>query len=468
MVVSTELIREPLAAMAEDRRLHYFRTLIKDFDNDVTMKAERFVQFREWLGEVTDEEILRSHQRHYNPTYLNLLSVFSEKLTNEEVHSLTIRCIKRKLLNECEYYLHLSQLFELIKSGPRHPESTTDDNLLRLKGWDVALIRSLLSRGRGLIVCSFRFSAIRYVPIDLALMGFSISQIANQPIYEGMQPAFASLGPGHWETPPVPGESTPQAENIRLLKTLYVEDPRCTVEFVDALKRNEMVVFCIEGNSGADGPWGDTSKSTIDFLGLHIAVKNGAARLAAALRTPILPVMVLQDSAASRQIVFNEPIIPPSGLKHSEIQKFAQTTMQSLYALMESYVRLHPEQWEGWSALHRWRLRDDDADTSSDVASDVSPQTTASLLRDGKKFSVNPRRVAQLPTKDGVMWVDLKTLKGFQNPKWAGPENVLATLSSSTGLDVAWINRSNRDRAWEEKIYLLLAYLQQAGLITAG
>jgi hypothetical protein len=228
-----------------------------------------------------------------------------------------------------------------------------------------------------------------------------------------------------------------------------------------------MVAFCIEGNSGADGPWGDTSKSTIDFLGLRIAVKNGAARLAAALRTPILPVIVLEDSGASGQIVFSEPIIPPAGLKHSEIQKFAQSTMQSLYALMESYVRLKPEQWEGWSALHRWRLRDHDADTGSNVTRDGSPQTIAGLLHDGKKFSVNPRRVAQLPTKDGVMWVDLKTLKGFQNPKWAGQENVLATLSSSTGLDLAWINRNNSDRAWEDRIYLLLAYLQQAGLITA-
>jgi hypothetical protein len=194
-MVRAELIREPIDAVPKDRRLHYLRTQIKDFENDVTMKAEFFVQFREWLAELTDEEILRSHQRHYNPTYLNLLSVFTEKLTNEEVHSLTIRCIKRKLLNECEYYLHLSQLFELIKSGPRKPQSASEQNLLRLKGWDVALIRSLLSRGRGLIICSFRFSAIRYVPIDLALMGFSISQIANQPIYEGMQPAFDSLGP---------------------------------------------------------------------------------------------------------------------------------------------------------------------------------------------------------------------------------------------------------------------------------
>ena len=67
-------------------------------------------------------------------------------------------------------------------------------------------------------------------------------------------------------------------------------------------------------------------------------MKNGAARLAAALRTPILPVIVRRDGIASGQIFFSEPIIPPAGLKHSETEKFAQTTMQSLYALMESAV----------------------------------------------------------------------------------------------------------------------------------
>lgn len=459
---------DPLAALADDRRrLRYFRGAVKDFKADVSTKTEIFAQFCQWLDQLTDEAVLRSLQRHYNPTYLNLLSVFGEELTNEEVQSRTVSCIKAKLLSECEYHLHLSQLFELIKSDPRKRETSTDQNLLRLKGWDLDLIRSLLNRGRGLIICSFRFGAIRYVPIDLALLGFPISQIINQPVYEGMQPVFDSLGPSPWEVPPVPGESSPQAENIRLLKCLCVEDPRCTVEFVDALKRNEIVVFCMEGNTGADGPWGNTSKSTIDFLGLRISVKNGAARLAAALRAPILPLIVLRDGVASGKIVFGEPIIPPAGLKHSEIENFAQASMQALYALMESYVRRYPQQWEGWSALHRWRLRADDVDASGRELSDADLQTIARLLRDGKKFSVNRRRVAQLPTKAGVMWVDLKTLKGFQNPKWTERENVLATLSSAAGLDLAWVKRSNRDPAWEEKIYLLLAYLQQSDLIAA-
>jgi len=466
MVTSAEPIRDSFAAVAEDQRLYYFRILLKDFEKHVSTKVDVFVQFREWLDQLTDEVILRSLQRHYNPTYMNLLSVFSEELTNEEVHSLAIKCIKTKLWNEIEYSFYLSQLLELAKSGWRGPQFATDESLLRLKGWDLGLIRSLLSRGKGLIICSFRLGAIRDLPTDIALLGFPISQIVNRRFYEWMQPAFDSLGPCNWETPPVPGESTPQAENIRLLKNLYVEDPHCTVEFVDALKRNEMVMFCIEGNNGVDGPWGHTSKSTIDFLGLRIAVKNGAARLAAALRAPILPVIVPRDGA-SGQIIFSEPIIPPSELKHSESEKFAQTTMQSLYALMESYVRLYLEQWEGLSALHRWRLLSDDVHASKQELSDADSQTIGRLLRDGKSFSVNRRRVAQLPTKDGVMWVDLKTLKGFQNPKWAGQENVLATLSSPSGLDLAWINRKQSDPAWEEKICLLLAYLQQSDLIAA-
>lgn len=458
MSTRVELVRDPIAEVAEDRRLHYFRTLLKDFERDVATKVEPFVQFREWLDQLTDDVILRSHQRHYNPTYLNLLSVFGEKLTTEEVHSLAIKCIKTKLWNECEYYFHLSKLLDLIKSG----QGAIDQSLLRLSGWDAAAIRSLLRRGRGLIICSFRFGAIRYVPIEIALLGFPISEVVNQPTHEVMQSAFDSLCPCSTGTLPVPAEPTPQAENIWLLKTVNAEDPRCAVELVNALKRREILGFCVEGNTGADGPWGDTSRSTINFLGHSIAVKNGAARLAAALRTPILPVMALKDG----QLVFSEPIIPPPGLKRSQNEEFVQASMQSLYALLESYLHRYPEQWEGWSALHRWR-RADDVDPSRSELSNADPQTIARLLRDGQKFSVNRRRVAQLPTKDGVMWVDLKTLKGFQNPKWAGQEDVLATLSSPSGLDLTWINRGNSDPAWEEKICLLLAYLQQSDLIAA-
>lgn len=453
MSTSAELTRDPYAGVAEDRRLQYFRNLFHDFDAEVSTKCAKIAQFREWLDQLSDQAIKRSYQQHYNPTYLNLLSVFREELSNEAVHSLVIKCIKAKLWNECEYYFYFSQLLELIKSGQKVKELEKDRTLLRLKDWDTDLIRSLLERGRGLIICSFRFGAVRYVPIELALLGFPILEAVNKPTHETMQSAFESLGDCG-------------AESIRLLETVNAEDDRCTVQLVDALKRREIIGLCIEGNTGSDGPWGDTSKSKVSFLGHTILAKNGAARLAAALRAPILPVMALKDGDASGRLFFSKPIIPPAGLKRSENEEFVRASMQSLYGLLESYVRRYPEQWEGWSALHRWRERGDVA-VNDGLSGDPDPQRIGELLRDGKRFVMNPHRVAQLPTKDGVMWVDLRTLKGFQNPKWAGPENILATLSQPQGLDLTWVDSAGRDPQWREKVCLLLAHFQESGLVSS-
>lgn len=464
---TAELTQDDLAEVAENRRVHYFRTLLKDFEREASTKVEPLAEFREWLDQLSDVVVTRSYQRHYNPTYLNLLSVFGEELPHQDVHSLAIKCIKTKLWDECEYYFHLSQLLELVKSCQNGKTAATDQSLIRLKGWDSGLIRSLLKGGRGLVICSFRFGAIRYIPIELALLGFPIVEAVNKPTHEVMESAFDSLGKYDHDVVVPAEERPPHPENIRLLKAVNAEDERCAVELVNALKRNEIIGLCVEGNTGSDGPWGDTSKSTVNFLGHTISAKNGAARLAAALRAPILPVVALSEGEHGR-LLFSEPIIPPSGLKRSANEEFVQATMQSLYTLLDDYVRRYPEQWEGWSALHRWRLHEAEAAASDRASRDLSPQEIAALLREGKRFRVNKRRVAQLPTKEGLMWVDLKTLKGFQNPKWAGQENILATLSEPQGLDLNWINKDNSAPDWEEKICLLLAYLQESGLVASN
>lgn len=461
MSTSAPLNQDPLAGIPEPERVQHVRSWVKDFDKDVASKREKIARFREWLEQLTGDAITRSYQRHYNPTYLNLVSVFGEELSKEKLHSLTIACIKTKLWNECEYFFRLSRWLDAIKSGQDAEQFAIDQRLPRLNGWDTDLIRSVLRHGRGLIICSFRFGAIRYIPIELALLGFPILEVVNTPTYEAMQAAFASLGIR--ENVASQQNTAFKADNVRLLRTVNAEDDRCTVQLVDALKRREIVGICVEGNTGSDGPWGDTSKSRINFLGHTILAKNGAARLAAALRTPILPVVAVQDGDASGQLFFSEPIVPPAGLKRSQTEEFVTATMQSLYSLLDSYVRRYPEQWEGWSALHRWRERDDVA--AKEGVTD--PEEINQLLRDGRRFKLNPGRVAQLPAKDGVMWVDLKTLKGFQNPKWAEPENLLATLSTPEGLDLSWIDGAGRDPDWNQKICLLLAYLRQSDLVSA-
>ena len=451
MSTTMQQTQDLLAGVPEARRVQHVRNWLKDFDREIPPKREMIAQFREWLAQLSDESITRSYQQHYNPIHLNLASVFGEELPFEKIHSLTIDSIKQKLWDECEYYFHLSEVLDSVRNKN---EIATDQSSLRLKGWDTELIRSLLSRGKGLIICSFRFGAIRYVPIELALLGFPILQVVNKPAFEAMHAAFTSLG------------NDRERSNLRLLTTLDAEDALCTVELVNALKRNEIIGMCIEGNTGSDGPWGNTSKSRIDFLGLTIQAKNGAARLAAALRAPILPLIAVKDGDTSGKLFFSEPIIPPAGLKRSEVEEFVRTSMQSLYTLFESYVRLHPAQWEGWSALHRWRERDDVA-ADETAPANAEPQEISRLLRDARRFRINRRRVAQLPTKDGVMWVDLRTLKGFQNPKWAEPENLLTTLSKPEGLDLNWIDNTSRDPEWKEKICVLLAYLRESDLVSS-
>lgn len=467
MSTNVQLNQDLLAGIAEHRRVQYFRGWLKDFDKEVSTKREKLAQFREYLEHLSDDAITTSYQRHYNPTYLNLLSVFGEELPNEKIHALTIDCIKTKLWNECEYFFHLSQLLEAIKSRRSGDEFAVEQRLPRLRGWDTGLIRSLLRRGRGLIICGFRFGAVRYIPVELALLGFPILEAVNTPTYEAMQAAFAVLeNRGDEKIVSSEQDSALRPENIRLLRSVNAEDDRCTVQLVDALKRREILGICVEGNTGSDGPWGDTSKSRVNFLGHTILAKNGAARLAAALRAPILPVVAVREGDASGNLFFSEPIIPPAGLKRSQTEEFVTATMQSLYLLLESYVRRYPEQWEGWSALHRWRERDDIA-ANDRVASSVGPQEISQLLSNGKSFKVNPRRVGQLPTKDGVMWIDLRTLKGFQNPKWAEPEDPLAILSRPEGLDLTWIDRAGRDSEWKQKMFLLLAHLLQSDLVFA-
>lgn len=468
MSASVPTTQDLLAGVPEGGRVQEVRNLLKDFAGEISTKRETIAQFQQWLTQLSYDAIMRSYQQHYNPIYLNLVSVFGGELPNEQVHSLTIDCIKTKLWDECEYYFHLSELLDSIKSGRNEKEFATDKSLLRLEGWNTDLIRSLLNRGRGLIICSFRFGAIRYIPVELALLGFPILQVVNKPAYEVMQSAFASLGDGADEESSFPTEvSMLRPQNLRLLKTVDAENLHCTVELVNALKRREIIGMCIEGNTGSDGPWGDTSKSKINFLGHTILAKNGAARLAAALRTPILPVLALKDGDASGKLFFSEPIVPPAGLKRSQVEDFVQVSMQSLYALFESYVRLHPQQWEGWSALHRWRERDEVA-ANERVSNNTSPQEISDLLREGRRFRINPRRVAQLPTKNGVMWVDPRTLKGFQNPKWAEPDNLLAILSKPEGLDLTWIESTSRDPDWKQKVCVLLAYLRESGLVSAN
>jgi hypothetical protein len=461
MVSSAQTFEPHLEDISEDLKLTYFRKWLRDFTGDASAKDERIAQFQEWLGGLTDRDIVKLHYRHYHPTYLNLLSVFKDRMTPEEIHTLAVKSIKSKEWSELEFFYHFSKLPDARKVAG---SETTGQCLLKLKGWKTDLINSLLARGKGLMLCSFRMGLVRFLPVEVALLGYRLCGAMNAPTAKHMQLALdsfkAELGVG--ERTVIQGVIAP--ENIHLLTPVNVEEKTGTVQLVDALKRGEVVGLCVEGNTGMDGPWGQTSKSVVKFLGHTLSVKNGAARLAAAMGTPLLPVVALRDEDDFGSLVFGDPIIPDRDARRLKSEKFAQETMQTLYDFLESFVLRHPEQWEAWSALHRWRLRDEE-NASTVSSSDLNAEALAvvELLRGGSSFKINDGRVAQLPVEEGVMWVDLKTLKGYRNPSWA--ENILQVLSGQQGLNLLWVDKPGADPAWKEKVYKLLAYLKKSEIV---
>ena len=459
MTIAAEQARDVLDDLGEDKKLHFFRMWMKDFERPAAEKVERIRQYREWLDALTGEEVAKSYQRHYSPTYLNLLSAFVDELSPAEIHKLAVKCIKSKVWAESEFHYQLSWLLEEAKSGAPRADAARP---FRLEGLDAGVVRDLLARGRGLIICTFRFGAVRFLSTEMALNGLSVNEAVNRHTFEIMESALATLVED--ESPAGVGA----AANIRLLKSVNAEDPLCTTHLVDALKRGEIVGFCVEGNTGADGPWGETSKEVVRFFNHDISAKSGAARLAAALGTPILPVVALREGEASGRMVFHEPILPERGMKRTHRDRFVGETMQGLYGLLESYARRYPEQWEGWSALHRWRVPEPSGEPEPfDAACGDSGDASGLLLR-GKSFRVNRRRVALLQAKKGLVWVDLKTLKGYQNPPWAEGVDLLRALSEPGGVDGNWLDGCGADPERLEAIVQLLGRLGRAGLVFAS
>lgn len=458
MTTAAEQSGDALADLSEDQKLHFFRMWMKDFERPAAEKVEGIRQYRQWLDALTDEEFAKSYPRHYSPTHLNLLSAFVDELSPAEIHRLAVRCIKSKVWAESEFHYQLSWLLEEAKTGRPRADATPP---FRLEGLDVGLIRDLRARGRGLIMCTFRFGAVRFLSTELALNGLRVNEAVNRHTFEIMESALATLGGAG----PVGGDA---AGDLRLLRSVNAEDPLCTTHLVDALKRGEIVGFCVEGNTGADGPWGETSKEAVRFFNHDVSAKSGAARLAAALGTPVLPVVALREGEGHGRLVFHEPILPERGMKPAHRARFVGETMQTLYGLLESYARRYPEQWEGWSALHRWRLREPEgADEPGHLPGDDVGDASG-LLRGGKSFHVNRRRVAPLQTRKGMVWVDLKTLKGYQNPPLAAGVDLLQALSEPGGVDARWLEGCGAAPEHREAVVQLLGRLGRAGLIFAA
>lgn len=419
-----------------------------------------------WIKSLSADELINHSGNFYHYYYLNLLSVLGGQRPVEQIRNIAVESTRSTLLSVHEYLKFLSALPELACLRDSGGSAEVDRALIRLQGWDLDLVRSLLEPGRGLIFCSHHLGPFMSLPQELALMGFKVSLIIDDitfrqstPHLEAVKRQLQSESAGAAQF----REALAAPNNIHRLKVLNAQDKESFISLIKALERGECIFVYVDGNTGWDGVWGNSSKSAIDFLGFPIAVKNGIPRLAAATGAPILPLVTVKNKTDFGELVFGDPIIPPSNMAAQARDAFVLQAVKAIYKLLEDHALRFIEQWSSSCFLHRWRTPAPQDHAAAPTLLEL--EEIEGLLKIGKRFKINESRIAGLNVTNDATLMDTKTLKIYKAP--AGASNLFLHLLREEGLSGADMRAMNGGFAGRQKIVTLLAYLKKLDAIVA-
>lgn len=419
-----------------------------------------------WIKGLSAEELINHAGNFYPYYYLNLLSLLGGSRAVEEIRSIAVESTRATLLGVREYLQSLAKLPELARRRDGGQRIAEEQVLLGLRGWDMGQIDSLLRRGKGLIFCSHHLGSFMRLPQELALRGLKVSLIIDDITYRQSHARLASIKSQLQSERAVPckdGKISVTPENIHLLQLLNAQEKASFISIIKTLESGECIFVYVDGNTGWDGVWGNSSKLAIDFLGFPIAVKNGIPRLAAATGAAILPLVTVKGEADSGEVIFGEPIIPPPRLSAEERDAFVLRSMQAIYRLLEDHALRFIDQWNSVCFLHRWRTPPTPRDMTPPTVSEK--EAIEFHLRSGKSFRINESRIAGLPVESGSALMDTKTLKIYKAPETA--DDLFRHLLREEGVNDAQVSALNGGLAGRQKIVTLLALLRKLEVIVA-
>jgi len=365
---------------------------VKAYLRDLEMPAEEFSAAVNMLRE---EEL---NFFGYGYFYFNLLSVFRGKMKVEDIRRLALECNRTKLRAGWEF---CSNMIHAKRTGYPHSPG--------LNNWDMGLLKDLLSRKRGLVVCTSHFGTFRHVITDLLKMGHSL--------YVGLDGESASQMNGLGMLMEGPDQQSGRPSGVRAeftfgdgrFRVVDVEKNKlATLSLLAALKRNEIVVLYVDGNTGLDGPHGDKNRITVSFLGHDCQVKTGIARLAVFSGAPVLH-LVAANGAQGPHLAVQHPFDSSTGPSAEEKQQRVMELTTAFYRQMEEVVMRYPSQWESSCLLHRWRVR-----TAVPPEAPANPAECLRLLERSGSVRLNTERIAKLETDRGQLLIDVDNLRAFQ------------------------------------------------------
>jgi hypothetical protein len=400
------------------------------------------------LDALSDDDVERLLHRRYGPVYLNLFSLFRQKMPAGKLREIAVHLTKAAIRSASTAERWLA----------RFPENPLK---FCLEGWQPDALRTLLSRGRGLIVCSYRIGMYPLVPLDLGAMGFQVF-LPLAEIKERTTKALDGLRDRVNASASLRAEERHNLLSMSSIRLLDVEAKHTAITLLKALRKGGVVMIYVDGNNGVDGPWGEEGRIPVSFLRSSIHVKTGVARLAWSLGAPILPVVSFRNSHGCGGTVHVADPIVPSDPNPADRDGFVRASMQRLYGILEDYASEYPEQWEGVSALHRWQHHGAPVAGHIAMPGEERANTVAAALQQGRRLYINERMgITAVPGEEGV-WVDTNTMRCFRAP--ASAQHLFSALAREGGVDQSWIDHQTP----REPLLSLLATLYARKLITAA
>lgn len=341
------------------------------------------------MSVTVDPPLVDAHGRslefvHY---YANLLRLFRG--------SRPIECIERDALAAVALREARIQGFaHRLDSARRHFEVVRGDARLaaRLREWDVERLARLRRDHGGVLIAAFHYGEHRHVLSDLCCLGIPfVAPVAKRSYFDAT--AVFSAGPPDCAAAPM---------------LLEVERPAVGRRLLGALKQGRIGVVYVDGNMGPDGHLVEESGTEVSLLGERIRVKCGIARLALALKLPVLPLITLPrpdlPMVADRLLAF--PAILPPGDAPGERERHVRTTMQGCYDALATAVAQAPEHWEFAFCLHRW------------LCSGAPPCEASPCAEAGGAIAVDPTVIVHYPRPDGVFWLNVVRQRAYRLPRW--------------------------------------------------
>lgn len=379
------------------------------------------------LHALSDEDMSHYGLRSYR---MNIAALLGERKDIPEIDRLARAAAISKLWLGWEYHHHyLSRL-------------TATPEPAQLERLPVELIRSLLSRGRGLILATFHLGHMRHIPSDIAHAGISVMVPLARDAYENYESAR---------------RATVDAALWRNFRHVCVEDPSGSLALARNLARGGCVLSTIDGNTGLDGPRGDDRRSIVAMLDTQVRVKNGLIAMAARFGVPILP--IIATTVDGRRVCHTSPCIDPvTPLKNEDAIAFVEATAAALYATLADRLLQAADEWCGGDLFHQWRLPR--AIPSLSVR-DAEARLSATLV-DGVRAHFDLRRITPLSALAEGIFVDVHTMKCYR----LGDDDIFAglLLDPDRGVTREWIdglNDEGRNRTWR-----LLGMLASRGALS--